>query len=47
MQFGLCTLSEKALAAQHIETYCRNYLEKAIFTFDRGYPSMELIDQLL
>lgn len=47
MQFGPCTLNEKALAAQHIETYCENYVEKAIFTFDRGYPSMRLIDQLL
>lgn len=47
MQFGSCTLSEKALAAQHIKTYCENYVEKAIFTFDRGYPSMRLIDQLL
>ena len=47
MQFGSCTLSEMALAAQHIKTYCENYVAKAIFTFDRGYPSMRLIDQLL
>lgn len=47
MQFGSCTLSEMALAAQHIKTYCENYVAKAIFTFDCGYPSMRLIDQLL
>ncbi len=47
MEFGSCTLSEKALAVQHIKTYCENYVEKAIFTFDRGYPSMRLVDKLL
>ena len=28
MQFGSCILSEMALAAQHIKTYCENYVEK-------------------
>lgn len=46
VQFGPCKTSEQTYAAQHIETYCESYLEKAIFTFDRGYPSMRLIDQL-
>ena len=46
MQFGSCILSEMALAAQHIKTYCEIML-KAIFTFDCGYPSMRLIVQLL
>lgn len=47
MQYGSCTLSKMALAAQHIKTYSENYVEKAIFTLDRGYPSMRLIDLLL
>lgn len=39
--------SERELAAKHIDTYCDNYIQKAIFTFDRGYPSIKLIDQLI
>lgn len=39
--------SERAFASQHIQHYCDNYIDKAIFTFDRGYPSIRLIDQLI
>ena len=39
--------SEKALADKHIEHYCQNYTHKALFTFDRGYVSIRLIDQII
>ena len=39
--------SERTFASQHIQHYCDNYIDKAIFTFDRGYPSIRLIDQLI
>ena len=39
--------SERDMAREHIKHYCDNYIEKAIFGFDRGYPSMRLIDQLI
>lgn len=39
--------SEKALAAKHIDHFCDNYTQKALFTFDRGYPSIRLIDQII
>lgn len=39
--------SERAHASRHIQHFCENYIGKAIFIFDRGYPSMRLIDQLI
>lgn len=39
--------SERDFASKHIQYFCDNYIGKAIFTFDRGYPSMKLIDQLI
>lgn len=39
--------NERVFASDHIKHFCENYIEKAIFTFDRGYPSMRLIDQLI
>lgn len=39
--------NERVFASDHIQQFCENYIEKAIFTFDRGYPSMQLIDQLI
>ena len=39
--------NERVFASKHIQHYCDNYIEKAIFMFDRGYPSMRLIDQLI
>lgn len=39
--------SERAFASDHIQHFCENYIEKAIFILDRGYPSMRLIDQLI
>ena len=39
--------SEREMASKHIQHYCDNYIEKAIFVLDRGYPSMRLIDQLI
>lgn len=47
VRFGACTSSEKEFAGLHINEFCANYNEKAIFTLDRGYPSMRLIDQLI
>lgn len=44
VQFGPCSSNEKDYAAQHIETFRMNFNEKAIFTFDRGYSSMRLVD---
>lgn len=42
-----CTGSERSLAARHIDYYCDNYSQKALFAFDRGYPSIRLIDQII
>lgn len=39
--------SERDFASKHIQHFCENYIGKAIFTFDRGYPSIRLIDQLI
>ena len=39
--------SERDLARKHIEHYLQTYSQKAIFTFDRGYPSIRLIDQII
>lgn len=47
VQFGACTSSEQEFARLHIDNFCENYNEKAIFTLDRGYPSMRLINQLI
>lgn len=47
VRFGPCNSSEIAFAKEHIEYYKNNYSQKAIFTFDRGYPSIRLIDQLI
>ena len=41
------TGNEKNLASQHIDYFCANYIGKAIFTMDRGYPSMRLIDHII
>lgn len=45
--FGACSSSEQYFASRHITTYCENYNQSAIFTFDRGYPSIKLVDQLI
>lgn len=39
--------NERVFASDHIQYFCENYIEKAIFTFDRGYPSMRLVNQLI
>ena len=41
------TGSEKSLAARHIDHYCDNYIQPALFVFDRGYVSIRLIDQMI
>jgi len=45
--FGPLNSSERDFASKHIETYRSNYNNKAIFTFDRGYPGIRLIDQII
>ncbi len=47
LQVDSITGSEKALAAKHIDHFCDNYTQKAVFTFDRGYLSIRLIDQII
>lgn len=47
VQFGPCSSSEKHFASKHITTFCENFIDTAIFTLDRGYPSMKLVDQLI
>ena len=47
VKFGPCSSSEKYFASKHITTYCENFIDSAIFTLDRGYPSMRLVDQLI
>lgn len=47
VQFGPCHSSEKEFASKHIDEFCPKYSDKAIFTFDRGYPSMKLVTQLI
>lgn len=39
--------SERDLASKHIKHFCDNYIGKAIFVMDRGYPSMRLFDQII
>jgi hypothetical protein len=39
--------SERELASKHIDHYCDNYTQSALFTFDRGYISIRLIDQII
>lgn len=38
--------NERELASKHIEHFQNFYTQKAIFTFDRGYPSIRLLDQI-
>ena len=45
--FGPLSSSERYFAGKHIETYKSKYNNKAIFTLDRGYPSIWLIDQII
>lgn len=45
--FGPINSSEREFASNHIDTYYQNYNDKVIFTFDRGYPSTRLINQLI
>ncbi len=47
LQIDSITGSEKTLAAKHIDHFCDNYTQKALFTFDRGYVSIRLIDQII
>ena len=47
VQVGSIFDSERNFADKHIQHFCENYTEKAIILFDRGYPSMRLIDQLI
>lgn len=47
LQIDSITGSEKVLAAKHIDHFCDNYTQKAVFTFDRGYTSIRLIDQII
>lgn len=46
-QIGSVFDSEREFASRHIQHFSENYVEKAIFAFDRGYSSMKLIDQLI
>lgn len=39
--------SERDLAARHVKYYCDNYSQKALFTYDRGYPSIRLMDLII
>lgn len=47
VQFGPCYSSEDEFASKHIDEFYQKYSDKAIFTFDRGYPSMKLVTQLI
>ncbi len=47
LQVDRITQSERVLALKHIDHYCENYSDKAVFIFDRGYISMYLIDRLI
>ncbi len=47
LQVDSITGSEKKLASLHIDHFCDNYTQKAVFAFDRGYPSIRLIDQII
>ena len=47
LQVDSITGSEKALAAKHIDHFCDNYTQKALFAFDRGYTSIRLIDLII
>lgn len=37
---------EKDLALRHINEYCDNYHQKALFVFDRGYVSIRIMDRI-
>ena len=41
------TGNEQSLASSHIDHYCDNYIQPALFIFDRGYVAIRLIDQLI
>ena len=47
IQVDKITQSENTLALKHIDYYCNNYIQKAVFIFDRGYVSMYIIDRLI
>lgn len=47
IQVDKLTQSENTLALKHIDHYCDNYTQKAVFVFDRGYVSMYIIDRLI
>ncbi len=47
LQVDRITQSEKNLALKHIDYYCENYSDKAVFVFDRGYTSMYIIDRIV
>ena len=47
LQVDRITQSERTLALKHIDHYCENYSDRAVFVFDRGYVSMYLIDSLV
>lgn len=38
--------NEKDLALRHINEYCDNYHQKALFVFDRGYVSIRIMDRI-
>lgn len=39
--------SERELALRHIDEYCDNYHQKALFIFDRGYVSIRIMDRIV
>lgn len=41
------TGNEQSLAYSHIEHYCDNYIQPALFIFDRNYAAIRLIDQII
>lgn len=47
VQIARFDVSEQELAARHINHCCDNYHQKALFTFDRGYVSIRLIDLII
>lgn len=46
MQIDRINGSERALALKHVDFYCDNYTQKGLFTNDRGYPSIRLMDHI-
>lgn len=39
--------NERELALRHIDEYCDNYHQKALFIFDRGYVSIRIMDRIV